>query len=166
MSTPPTKRSSRQSLTLGVEEKLLVLADADRARCTLHPLLSAKFSWCTGRQALGAAGVCAASRASAARPTPRSTFRRAHAQYAVVFKFRSLHDEVATQFLTKEFMMETISPRKQIMCVSALDKSRLESMIERRFDGEHTLTPPAKTLLRKLRSANWLCLRKMYRVIS
>jgi len=50
--------------------------------------------------------------------------------------------------------METISPRKQISCVSALDKSRLESMIERRFDGEHTLSPPAKALLRRLRSVD------------
>lgn len=50
--------------------------------------------------------------------------------------------------------METISTRKQISCVSALDKSRLESMIERRFDGEHTLSPPAKALLRRLRSVD------------
>ena len=49
--------------------------------------------------------------------------------------------------------METIFPKKQILCVSALDKSRLESMIERHFDGQDTLNPSAETLLRRLRSA-------------
>jgi len=43
--------------------------------------------------------------------------------------------------------------RKPIACVSALDKSRLELLIERHFSGQRTLIPSAKKLLHRLRSA-------------
>lgn len=49
--------------------------------------------------------------------------------------------------------MSSIVHRKPIACVSALDKSRLELLIERHFSGQRALIPSAKNLLRRLRSA-------------
>ena len=49
--------------------------------------------------------------------------------------------------------MSSIVHRKPIACVSALDKSRLELLIERHFSGQRALIPSAEKLLRRLRSA-------------
>ena len=43
--------------------------------------------------------------------------------------------------------------RKPIVCVSALDKRRLESLIERHARGQDVLAPSAEKLLNRLRSA-------------
>lgn len=42
---------------------------------------------------------------------------------------------------------------KSLNCVSVLDKGRLEALIERLFDGRE-LSPPAMTVLRRLRTAD------------
>lgn len=49
--------------------------------------------------------------------------------------------------------MSSMVHRKPIACVSALDKSRLELLIERRFGGQRALIPSAEKLLHRLRSA-------------
>lgn len=49
--------------------------------------------------------------------------------------------------------MSSLFQRKAPGCVSALDKSRLEALIERRFADHHELPAPAETILRRLRSA-------------
>ena len=49
--------------------------------------------------------------------------------------------------------MSSIAHPKPIFCVSALDKSRLELLIERHFTGQRTLAPSAEKLLLRLRSA-------------
>lgn len=46
-----------------------------------------------------------------------------------------------------------VSP-KTLTCVSALDKRRLESLIERSFTGENALSPSASRVLRRLRTAD------------
>ena len=43
---------------------------------------------------------------------------------------------------------------KALTCVSTLDKRRLESLIERSFSGEGTLSPAASRVLRRLRTAD------------
>ena len=43
---------------------------------------------------------------------------------------------------------------KALTCVSALDKRRLESLIERSFAGEGTLSSSASRVLRRLRTAD------------
>ena len=43
---------------------------------------------------------------------------------------------------------------KALTCVSALDKRRLESLIERSFTGENALSPSASRVLRRLRTAD------------
>ena len=49
--------------------------------------------------------------------------------------------------------MTPMAHRKPLACVSALDKSRLESLIERDFGGRRALIPAAEKLLHRLRSA-------------
>ena len=49
--------------------------------------------------------------------------------------------------------MEAMLSPAAVTCVSALDKSRLESLIERSFSGEHALNAAASTVLRRLRTA-------------
>lgn len=49
--------------------------------------------------------------------------------------------------------MEAMLSTTAVTCVSALDKSRLESLIERSFSGEHALNAAASTVLRRLRTA-------------
>ena len=49
--------------------------------------------------------------------------------------------------------MESASS-KSLTCVSALDKRRLESLIERVFTGENALSPAASRVLRRLRTAD------------
>ena len=43
---------------------------------------------------------------------------------------------------------------KSLTCVSALDKRRLESLIERLFVGKNVLSPSASRVLRRLRTAD------------
>ena len=49
--------------------------------------------------------------------------------------------------------MEALLYPKPVSCVSALDKCRLESLIERSFRGRASLNRPAENILRRLRSA-------------
>ena len=49
--------------------------------------------------------------------------------------------------------MKSIYRRAPVTCVSALDKKRLESLIESHFSGEQAQTPSAEKILRRLRSA-------------
>ena len=49
--------------------------------------------------------------------------------------------------------MVSIFHRKPTSCVSALDKRRLELLIERRFGGQHALISSAEKLLHQLHSA-------------
>ena len=50
--------------------------------------------------------------------------------------------------------MGLLLPIKMLSCVSALDKRRLESMIERSYRGESELSTAASRVLRRLRAAN------------
>lgn len=50
--------------------------------------------------------------------------------------------------------MEAKLPKSAATCVSALDKNRLESLIERSFSGEHALNAAASMVLRRLRTAS------------
>ena len=48
--------------------------------------------------------------------------------------------------------MQPMFPNNTVRCVSALDKSRLEALIEREFSGR-PLSPSATTVLQRLRTA-------------
>ena len=52
--------------------------------------------------------------------------------------------------------MRTLIQRKSPSCVSALDKSRLETLIESRFADHDALPAPAEKILRWLRSAEFV----------
>ena len=52
--------------------------------------------------------------------------------------------------------MGLMLPTKVVNCISALDKSRLESMIERSYRGESALSSSASRVLRRLRTADFV----------
>lgn len=54
---------------------------------------------------------------------------------------------------TKEFTMSSLFRPKTGACVSALDKSRIESVIEAHFADAPALPATAEKLLRRLRAA-------------